>query len=214
MASLLETQPATDPGKLRYHALTFGWLCDALIRRVDGRTTGRMFEEEFEAPLDLDIWIWRTTSRRRPNRMDALPHLERRPWRRGADRNPRVDRVAKPPACGHRTPAREPSTMASSRNPRRQRGRDRSLDGPLLRHPAGRRNRPQPPQPADAPNRNPSARSRERTDHRQADGLRHRIPTSSLSPTISGPSTTPSDTPVPADRCTAQIQFRGSRSPT
>jgi CubicO group peptidase (beta-lactamase class C family) len=57
MAALLERQAATDPGELRYHALTFGWLCDALIRRVDGRTTGRMFEEEFAAPLDLDIWI-------------------------------------------------------------------------------------------------------------------------------------------------------------
>lgn len=40
-----------------YHALTYGWLCGELLRRVDGRSIGRFFAEEVAAPLDLDVWI-------------------------------------------------------------------------------------------------------------------------------------------------------------
>ncbi|SBW23407.1 esterase [Candidatus Protofrankia californiensis] len=57
MALLLAKQRPIRRGELSYHALTFGWLCDALIRRIDGRTTGRMFHEEFAGPMNLDIWI-------------------------------------------------------------------------------------------------------------------------------------------------------------
>jgi CubicO group peptidase (beta-lactamase class C family) len=47
-----------EPGtRLAYHALSFGWLCDELIRRVDGRSTGRFFAEEVAAPLELELWI-------------------------------------------------------------------------------------------------------------------------------------------------------------
>jgi CubicO group peptidase (beta-lactamase class C family) len=59
MAQLLAAQPpmvapATGP---RYHAVTFGWLCGELVRRVDGRSIGRFLREEIAEPLDLDIWI-------------------------------------------------------------------------------------------------------------------------------------------------------------
>ncbi|MFF4986037.1 serine hydrolase domain-containing protein [Streptosporangium saharense] len=59
MASLLATQePLTDPrAAFTYHALTYGWLTSELIRRVDGRSTGTFFAQEFARPLDLDIWI-------------------------------------------------------------------------------------------------------------------------------------------------------------
>lgn len=40
-----------------YHALTFGWPCGVLVRRVDGRTVGQTFQEEFATPLDLSAWI-------------------------------------------------------------------------------------------------------------------------------------------------------------
>lgn len=50
--------PESDPrADFIYHARTLGWLCDALIRRVDGRTTGRFFAEEVAGPLGLDLWI-------------------------------------------------------------------------------------------------------------------------------------------------------------
>jgi CubicO group peptidase (beta-lactamase class C family) len=59
MAALLAQQaPSQDPrAQLMYHPLTFGWLCDELVRRVDGRGVARFFAEEVAAPLDLEIWI-------------------------------------------------------------------------------------------------------------------------------------------------------------
>jgi len=50
--------PFWPPGScLAYHALTFGWLCDGLLRRVDGRSTGRFVAEELAGPLGLELWI-------------------------------------------------------------------------------------------------------------------------------------------------------------
>ena len=50
--------PFWEPGtQVAYHALTYGWLCDGLVRRVDGRSVGRFFAEEVAAPLGLDLWI-------------------------------------------------------------------------------------------------------------------------------------------------------------
>lgn len=48
------SRPCDGP---RYHALTFGWLCGELIRRVDGRSVGRFLREEIGERLDLDLWI-------------------------------------------------------------------------------------------------------------------------------------------------------------
>lgn len=59
MAALLAAQPrSADPRARRtYHAITFGWLCGELVRRVDGRGVGQFFAEEFARPLGLDMWI-------------------------------------------------------------------------------------------------------------------------------------------------------------
>jgi CubicO group peptidase (beta-lactamase class C family) len=59
MADRLAAQPAIWPpgAGITYHAITFGWLCDGLIRHVDGRSVGRFFAEEVSAPLQLDAWI-------------------------------------------------------------------------------------------------------------------------------------------------------------
>jgi CubicO group peptidase (beta-lactamase class C family) len=59
MAALLARQPrSTDPRATRtYHAVTFGWLCGELVRRVDGRGIGQFFAEEIARPLDLELWI-------------------------------------------------------------------------------------------------------------------------------------------------------------
>jgi CubicO group peptidase (beta-lactamase class C family) len=51
-------RPLWQPGTtLAYHAFTFGWLCDGLIRHIDGRSTGRFFSDEVAGPLDLELWI-------------------------------------------------------------------------------------------------------------------------------------------------------------
>jgi CubicO group peptidase (beta-lactamase class C family) len=55
----LELQkPYWDPGTAHgYHALTYGYLVGELVRRVDGRTIGTFFHEEFAEPLGLEFWI-------------------------------------------------------------------------------------------------------------------------------------------------------------
>ena len=59
MAGRLAHQPTLWPpgSAITYHALTFGWLCDGLIRQVDGRSAGRFFADEIAGPLELDAWI-------------------------------------------------------------------------------------------------------------------------------------------------------------
>jgi CubicO group peptidase (beta-lactamase class C family) len=59
MAARLADAPPFWPAgeRLAYHALTFGWLCGELLRRIDGRTVGAFFADEFAHPLDLELWI-------------------------------------------------------------------------------------------------------------------------------------------------------------
>ncbi|WP_369251342.1 serine hydrolase domain-containing protein [Streptomyces sp. R41] len=59
MAGLLASQaPADDPrAAFVYHAQTYGWLAGELIRRVDGRSAGAFFADEFAEPLGLDVWL-------------------------------------------------------------------------------------------------------------------------------------------------------------
>jgi CubicO group peptidase (beta-lactamase class C family) len=75
MAALLAAQrPIAAPGDgPRYHAVTFGWLCGELLRRIDGRSVGRFLREEVAEPLgDLDVWIGL------PDRCEArVAYLER-----------------------------------------------------------------------------------------------------------------------------------------
>jgi CubicO group peptidase (beta-lactamase class C family) len=57
-ARIAAAQPLWKPGmRLAYHAMTFGWLCDGLIRRIDGRSVGRFFADEIATPLELELWI-------------------------------------------------------------------------------------------------------------------------------------------------------------
>jgi len=58
LAALLAASPPLTPiGLPTYHALTFGTLCDAIIRRVEGRSAGRFVADEICAPLGLEVWI-------------------------------------------------------------------------------------------------------------------------------------------------------------
>jgi len=61
MSKLFEDQvpnwpPGTDAG---YHALTHGWLCDQLVRRVDPqhRSLGKYFQDEIAKPFGIDFYI-------------------------------------------------------------------------------------------------------------------------------------------------------------
>lgn len=59
MAGHLAAQaPVTDArAGFVYHPITWGWLLDELVRRVDGRTVGQFFADEFAKPLGLEVWI-------------------------------------------------------------------------------------------------------------------------------------------------------------
>ena len=58
IAALLAAQaPMVPVGHPSYHAMTFGWLCGELVRRIDGRTVGRFVADEIAGPLGLDIRI-------------------------------------------------------------------------------------------------------------------------------------------------------------
>jgi CubicO group peptidase (beta-lactamase class C family) len=57
-SALAEQAPWWTPGeKHGYHAMTFGWLVGEVVRRIDGRSLGTCFREEFAAPLGLDAHI-------------------------------------------------------------------------------------------------------------------------------------------------------------
>jgi CubicO group peptidase (beta-lactamase class C family) len=55
----LEAQaPFWPPGTAHgYHARTFGFLLEELIRRISGKTLSKYWEENFARPLELDFWI-------------------------------------------------------------------------------------------------------------------------------------------------------------
>ena len=55
----LEAQaPLWPPGTAHgYHARTFGFLLDELIRRTSGKTLSGYWQEHFAKPLELDFWI-------------------------------------------------------------------------------------------------------------------------------------------------------------
>lgn len=59
LAELLAKQAPAWPGERRisYHALTYGWLCGEVMRRVTGETVGELVRKEIAAPLGADIWI-------------------------------------------------------------------------------------------------------------------------------------------------------------
>lgn len=55
---LAAQRPHWEPGTAHgYHPLTWGWLVGEVVRRVSGRTVGRVLAEELAGPLGLDLWI-------------------------------------------------------------------------------------------------------------------------------------------------------------
>ena len=56
--ALEKQKPLWPPGTAHgYHARTFGFLLDELVRRIASRTIADYWREVFAEPLGLDIWI-------------------------------------------------------------------------------------------------------------------------------------------------------------
>ncbi|MFJ7902813.1 serine hydrolase domain-containing protein [Streptomyces sp. NPDC096198] len=57
-AALAAQAPAWEPGTDHgYHAQTYGWLTNELVRRVTGRSVGEWTAAEIAGPLGLDLWV-------------------------------------------------------------------------------------------------------------------------------------------------------------
>ncbi|CAM5385310.1 Beta-lactamase family protein OS=Streptomyces tendae OX=1932 GN=GUR47_27500 PE=4 SV=1 [Streptomyces tendae] len=67
-------EPGTDHG---YHALTYGWLLDELVRRVTGgRGAGRWIADEIARPLGLDLWVGLPAAEEAAGRAGRVGRLE------------------------------------------------------------------------------------------------------------------------------------------
>jgi len=56
--ALEEQRPLWSPGPAHgYHARTFGFLLDELVRRIAGKPLSEYWQENFARPLNLDFWI-------------------------------------------------------------------------------------------------------------------------------------------------------------
>ncbi len=58
VAALAAQRPLWEPGTAHgYHAVTYGFLVGEVIRRVSGKSPGRLFADEIAGPLGLEMWI-------------------------------------------------------------------------------------------------------------------------------------------------------------
>lgn len=58
IAALEKQAPLWPPGTAHgYHARTFGFLVDEVVRRIAGKTVSKYWRSAFGEPLGLDIWI-------------------------------------------------------------------------------------------------------------------------------------------------------------
>lgn len=57
-AALAASKPSWTPGTRNgYHAVSYGWLLNEVVRRTTGRTIGEMFAVDIAKPLELDTHI-------------------------------------------------------------------------------------------------------------------------------------------------------------
>jgi len=80
-------EPGTAPG---YHALTQGYLVGEVIRRVTGKSIGRVFREEIAEPLNADFWIGLPASED-----DRVAELIPPPKGEGVEDGPRASEILK-----------------------------------------------------------------------------------------------------------------------
>jgi len=58
VAAVERQRPEWEPGEGHgYHPRTFGFLLDECVRRLEGRSLGRLWNEDIAAPCGIDFWI-------------------------------------------------------------------------------------------------------------------------------------------------------------
>jgi CubicO group peptidase (beta-lactamase class C family) len=55
---LARQAPRWEPGTAAgYHVRSYGWITGEIVRRITGRTLGRLLADEIAAPLGLELWV-------------------------------------------------------------------------------------------------------------------------------------------------------------
>jgi CubicO group peptidase (beta-lactamase class C family) len=58
VAAVASQRPLWTPGSAHgYHAQTFGWMVGELVRRITGKTIGRVYADEIASRFGIDFWI-------------------------------------------------------------------------------------------------------------------------------------------------------------
>ena len=78
ISAVEKQKPEWEPGQGHgYHPRTFGFLLDECVRRLDGRSLGRVWNEEIAIPCGIDFWIglpeseWNRVAKLVPGRAKA-----------------------------------------------------------------------------------------------------------------------------------------------
>ena len=181
MEALLAAQPLSpDPNAYRcYHALTIGWLCGGVLRRIDGRSLGRFFADEVAGPLGLDIWIGLPEAQE-PRVGTLQLASDWGPWDFGLTPEQKADPTrrsiwANPPLFPTEGLAWNTRPYPCLRNAGRRRHCNGPLDGAPLRMPGQwrRARRRQADAAGDAGRRAARAQPLHGPVHRRGDGVRH-----------------------------------------
>jgi CubicO group peptidase (beta-lactamase class C family) len=78
--ALEKQKPNWPPGTAHgYHARTFGFLLDELVRRITGHSLGEYWRKVFAEPLKLDVWIGLPETENRRVAMIYAPKTEKPP---------------------------------------------------------------------------------------------------------------------------------------
>ncbi len=140
ITALEKQEPLWPPGTAHgYHARTFGFLLDELVRRIAGITLSEYWRATFADPLDLDIWIGLPDSEQERVATDLPGQGRRCGVARGILSRPRHARNdrAKSFHLSARTPRGE--RYEQTGKPREAdcfiwRNRQRNIAGKVLRH--------------------------------------------------------------------------------
>ncbi|MGI5491778.1 serine hydrolase domain-containing protein [Microtetraspora malaysiensis] len=116
--------PLWEPGTAHgYHAVTYGFLIDELIRRVTGMSTGELVAAEIAGPRRLDLWLGAPPDvAARAARLSAGERTARageqagRAGERAAPAGEQADRIGERPAPAGGAGVAEPAATARDRD--------------------------------------------------------------------------------------------------
>ncbi|GLW50188.1 esterase [Streptomyces sp. NBRC 14336] len=69
--------PVWEPGSAHgYHALTYGWMLDEIVRRITGQSAGEWIAAEIAGPLGADFWLGLPAAEESAGRAGRVGNIE------------------------------------------------------------------------------------------------------------------------------------------